>query len=114
MGLKSRRKGAAYEREIARRLSEMLGTPAKRRLGQARDAGHDIDIVGPYIIEAKRRKTLGPVGRWYAQARAAAKQSDQIPIVVMREDNGASLVVLSLDDFFGRHALAIDDLVNDV
>jgi hypothetical protein len=120
MGKMQRNKGAGFEREISKHLREWLtaaigalpkGT-AERKLSQARDAGNDLDVglidAPLLIIECKRRKTLGTVYQWLLQAEAAiyarfGKSSNAgsapHPIVVGREDGGAPIVILHLDDF---------------
>lgn len=106
MGKSQRTKGAVYEREIAKRFSDALGLDCKRNIGQARDGGEDIPC-GPFLIECKRRKTLTTIRKWYEQVvRATTRYAENVafgfrptPIVVMREDNGESMVVLTLDDF---------------
>ena len=99
MGRRSRTKGATFEREIATRLTAVLGVPVKRRLGQARDAGHDLQGAEPFIFELKRRARIGAM-RWYEQAaRAANTDGSDIPAVILREDNGPAAVLISLDDF---------------
>ena len=91
MGLKSRRKGASYEREIANAIG------AKRNIGQARDGGDDITLEG-FRIECKRRARLGPMVDWMAQANAACRDGDT-PVVVCRGDGGESLVILRFADW---------------
>ncbi len=93
MGKPQRRKGAAYEREVLAEFSAALGEKFTRILGQARDGGAD-GKVKALRIECKRR---GELAKWYSQAVAAAK-AEEIPIVVMREDRGESMVLLSLDN----------------
>lgn len=94
-------------------FSDFFGRSFKRNIGQARDGGNDGD-VGPLVIECKRRKSLKTLMGWYDQAsRACAKSAKRsgtgpggyIPLVVMREDNGPSMVLLSLNSFL---ALAED------
>ena len=43
-GRAARNKGAAAERELASMLSNELGVVVKRKLGQAREGGDDIQI----------------------------------------------------------------------
>lgn len=116
MGRMQRDKGAVFERAISDYLRAWIAVlvgrvdpaDAKRKLGQARDAGNDIDL-GPeghplLVIECKRRKTLGTVYSWLKQARVAVEARGPavpIPVVVAREDRGDSIVILSLDDFLG-------------
>ena len=74
-------------------FSTVLGEKFNRLLGQARDGGAD-GKVRCLRLEMKRR---GELAKWYTQAVAAAK-ADEIPLVVMREDGGKSMCLLSLDD----------------
>ena len=84
MGGKSARdKGARGERELAEMLSNELGTMVKRKLGQARDGGDDIQ-VGRFRIEVKRRETLA-VEQWAKQVEAAAEPGD-VPVVAFRRN----------------------------
>jgi hypothetical protein len=112
MGKSQRTKGAVYEREVMREFSEFFGQTFERNIGQARDGGNDGD-VGPLVLEMKRRKSLKTLMSWYEQAATAATEryyrkvragqptgtGDHIPVVVMREDSGSSMVLLSLEDF---------------
>jgi hypothetical protein len=97
---KSRDKGAGYEREVAAQIYGETGHKLQRKLGQARDGGSDLDDLGGiFVIECKRRKTLGTVYGWLRQVIAAVKWQGQIPMVVAREDNGTSFVIIGLNDF---------------
>lgn len=121
MGASQRRKGASYEREVSKQINAALGLKGiGRKLGQARDGGNDIDF-GIFGVECKRRKTLGTVYGWLQQCieavtgrkrtvlvmeepmpgvRTAMQYDiDMTPIVIGREDNGVSLVILRLNDF---------------
>jgi hypothetical protein len=97
MSKSQRDKGASYEREVMAQFSAHAGTTYRRILGQARDSGAD-GKVGQFRIECKRRARLATQAAWYAQVQQAT-QDGEVPIVVMREDNGASMVLLSLADF---------------
>lgn len=99
MGRSQRRKGSAYEREVAKRFSEALGVEVKRHIGQARDGGEDIQ-AGPYTIECKRRARIATVSGWMEQAVTAAQRRTPagVPVVVARQDHGESLAILRLDD----------------
>jgi hypothetical protein len=109
MGRMQRNKGATYEREIVHTINAKFDEPykAKRRLGQAREGGHDIEWSAPFIIEAKRRARQLPAAGWLEQARIALMEEElfdeatppKTPVVVTRGDSGESLAVLSLDDF---------------
>lgn len=102
MSTKSRNKGSGYEREVAALFSDALdlATPIKRKLGQSREAGNDLDC-GPLVIEIKRRRRLATLTRWLNQARTAAlgRAGHCYPVVVMREDSGKNMLLLALDDF---------------
>jgi len=98
MAKRSRVKGATFEREIAHQLSQHYGLKITRRLGQARDSGEDI-IVGRLTIECKRRKSLKGLYAWMRQAIAATVETPRTPIVVLRDDGNAPLVLLRLEDF---------------
>ena len=88
-----RTKGATFEREIAKRFSLRFGRVVRRRLGQARDAGHDLDGMEPYIVECKRRARLGPMTTWLRQAVVASPSSGR-PVVVARGDGDAEPVAI--------------------
>lgn len=77
-------------------LSERLGLEIKRKLGQARDSGDDIQI-GPFRIEVKRRETLS-VMQWCRQVEACCGPGD-VPIVAFRQNGQSWRIVLKLDDF---------------
>jgi Holliday junction resolvase len=80
-GKSARNKGAAAERELAAMLSDQLGIVVKRKLGQARDGGDDIQI-GQFRIEVKRRERLA-IEQWCKQVEAASGP-ENVPIVAFR------------------------------
>lgn len=92
MSASQRRKGAAFEREIANAIG------AKRNIGQSRDGGDDITHEG-YRIECKRRARLGPMVDWMAQVVASCADDSEIPVVVARGDNQEALVILRFRDW---------------
>lgn len=95
-GRMARNKGARGENELAAILSDELGFVVKRKLGQARDSGDDIE-AGPFRIEVKRRETLA-VMQWCRQIEACTPK-DQIPIVAFRQNGQKWRVVLRMEDF---------------
>lgn len=95
-GRMSRNKGAAAERELAAILSDELGFVVKRKLGQARDSGDDIQ-VGKFRIEAKRRETLA-LPAWCRQIEEHC-QSGEVPIVAYRQNGQPWRIVMKLEDF---------------
>ena len=94
MSAYQRRKGQGFEREISGYLSERLGRVVKRKLGQARDSGDDIQ-VGKFRIECKRRASLA-VYAWLEQCIAAC--GTDVPIVIARGDGKEAIAILRLDD----------------
>tara|TARA_R110000868_G_scaffold92457_7_gene256649 strand:+ start:6804 stop:7190 length:387 start_codon:yes stop_codon:yes gene_type:complete len=95
-GKMSRNKGAAAERELAALLSEALGVVIKRKLGQAREGGDDMQ-VGHWRIEAKRHENLA-VMSWVRQIEACLEDWHR-PVVAFRQSNQEWRVVLRLRDF---------------
>lgn len=104
MGKLQRERGAAFEREIAKVLTQantdagVTGEPVKRILGQARDAGHDLAFP-PFAVEAKRRRGLA-VMEWLKQCRdSVGRKWGEIPLVIARADGEPAVAVLYLTDF---------------
>ena len=98
MSKSQRTKGATYEREVCDVFSDATGRKIQRHIGQARDGGNDI-TVGNLIVECKRRKRLGTIEGWLAQAKVAKVSEAQAAVVVARSDGGESIAILSLTDF---------------
>lgn len=97
----ARERGRKFEIEVAKAFSAHFGREFKRKLGQARDSGNDID-VGPFVVECKRTRRLGFLSTWMQQAVdavAARGEPFTVPIVVSREDEGKALVTMHLCDF---------------
>jgi len=95
-GRMSRNKGAAAERELAQLLTDELGFVVKRKLGQARDSGDDIQI-GKFRIEAKRRETLA-LPAWCRQIEQHCELGE-VPIVAYRQNGQPWRIVMKLEDF---------------
>ena len=91
-GKNNKRRGDSGEREVAFLLQDYLGIDVKRKLGQARDSGHDIDLE-PFSVEVKRRKKVGGLYQWLGQAIA------QTPVVMLRADGKGWLVTMYLEDW---------------
>ena len=96
--MNSRQKGKRYELELAARLRD-YGFSA-RRGQQYSGANGDADVVGlPHIhIEAKRRKKIGNLYDWMAQAKSDARDGET-PVVICRADKSENLVVMRLSDW---------------
>lgn len=89
-GRRSRTKGHAFERLIARRF----GT--KRGLGQARGA-EVCDVEGTrFWLECKRMKRCNIQA---AYAQALGDTDGRPPVAITKDDRGPVLVTLSLDHF---------------
>lgn len=95
-GRHARNKGASGERELADILSAALGVKVKRKLGQAREGGDDMQVEH-FRIEAKRREAIN-IHAWCQQVEAVAKQGE-VPVVMFRRNRDAWRVCLLLDDF---------------
>lgn len=99
MGMKSKRKGASYEREVAKDL-KYYGYDARRTAQYCGNTGDASDVVGlPNLhIECKRYANRGFDYDWIEQA-VRDKKDDEIPVVIHRTDNQKSVVTLYLEDF---------------
>jgi len=97
MGKLQRQRGAATEREIASHLSVQLGIEVKRKLGQARDSGEDINVP-PFRIEVKRRRKLAVLD--FMRQCETGSTAGEVSVVIMRVDGDMRpVVMLRLDDF---------------
>lgn len=100
-GLRSRRKGAGYERLIARRLAEKTPAGKVSRGYQYRggDECPDVDVAGVLWIECKRHK-MPNIRAAMRQAIADAPKG-RIPVAVTRADrcDVGDIVSLTLADF---------------
>jgi hypothetical protein len=96
----SRTKGAAFEREIARRFTARFSRPVRRRLGQEREGGHDLIGMEPWIFECKRRRRLATLEGWLDQASAAATEENVSRYaVIARSDQHPPMAILPLSFF---------------
>jgi Holliday junction resolvase len=82
-GRMARNKGARGENELASILTDELGFEVKRKLGQARDGGDDIQL-GKYRIEVKRREALR-LDDWCQQIEKVC-DVQEVPIVAYRRN----------------------------
>ncbi len=104
----AKQRGADYENEIAALLTQFMGVKVTRKLGQARDGGDDLQC-GPLRIEAKRRRSIGWLNDALAQVNVACAgdPTRPYPMVVTREDGGASLVIMEFSQFLSLLGAAI-------
>lgn len=103
MGKMQRDKGANYERELIHKINDRLGLGLKRRLGQAREAGHDVDwpldLRLQYYLELKRRAARPAVEKYLEQALEACRGRRARPVAITRGDNGQDIVCMYLSDW---------------
>jgi hypothetical protein len=81
-GARSRRKGASGELEFCKLATEALGESFKRKLGQARDGGGDVDI-GAYLVEVKNHARINERD-WWRQAVTNAKAAGKVPALAYK------------------------------
>jgi hypothetical protein len=104
MGARSRRKGAAFEREVARLFRE-AGVPAERNLSECR-TGNAGDLELPPWCPLSVQVKVGARPNPYAALREAreAAGAARVPVAVVRMNGrGATppedLAVLPLEEF---------------
>ncbi|MFX1761908.1 hypothetical protein PWP93_04800 [Paraburkholderia sp. A1RI-2L] len=87
MGLKSRTKGKAGEREIAALVRELTDWDVKRRVRQ-HDGDSDLDGVPGWCVEVKRYAAAAraDIREWYAQAARQATAESKLPVLFYRRD----------------------------
>lgn len=95
MGLTSRRKGKAGEREAAAILRDLLGVDIRRNLTQSRDGGDDLSGLPGWSIEVKRA-ARPRLAQWWAQTVEQANGSR--PVLLYRVDRQDWRAVLALAD----------------
>lgn len=101
MGAKSRNKGAAFEREVARLIHDWLGIEVRRNLSQYQERGLG-DLVGwdGVVIECKRHAfaTRALIDAWWRQTVAEARKALARPVLVYKADRQPVRVVVALGD----------------
>jgi len=99
-GRGARIKGASFERELAKYITEKTGLDAKRGLGQTRLGGSEIaDVEVEYIhIEAKRQIKCN-IKAAMRQAIADCAEKDKLPVTITKDDRDEALVTMRLDDW---------------
>ena len=103
MGKSSRNKGAAGERELAGKLTELLGGKVvKRELSQTRDGGCDFILgstAGDIHVECKRVERRSPdIYGWLGQCEASCS-SNELAVVAWRPSRRGWTVTMGLEDF---------------
>jgi len=97
-GTGCRRKGAAFELELAARFREVMpGVEVKRGLQfRSGDEGADV-LAPPFWVEAKRRERLDPIGALKQAERDSVPEL--IPVAVCKKNRERAVATLYLDDF---------------
>lgn len=87
MGLMSRSKGKAGERDAAALIRGLTGHDVRRRV---RQHGWDSDLEGVpgWSVEVKRHRRATPavIAEWWRQAALQAVRSGSLPLLLYRED----------------------------
>lgn len=97
-GARSRRKGAAWERELVHRFRDAMPGADVKRGFQTRSGEDAADVECPvFWVEAKRGKK--PNMRAALRQAIEASPDGRLPIAVVRDDRAAPTVTLLLDDF---------------
>lgn len=110
-GTRSRRKGATFERKVAKSFKDKFGinlvrTPLSGGF-QKDSAGAvykgdltnlDESIDFKLQIECKNQKTW-KLKQWYNQVEEEAKGLNTIPTVIFHEHGGRDFIMMQLDDF---------------
>ena len=94
-GRMSRNKGAGAEREFAALVSAALGVEVKRKLGQAREGGNDLQL-GKFRFEIKRHENLA-IMAWVRQIEACVEKWE-VPVVAFRQSQQEWRCVIKLKD----------------
>jgi hypothetical protein len=101
------KKGADYERKIAKYLQSLFGIEVKRTPAQESAKVHGGDVNAPkylnsilsdFFWELKRRESWDLIG-WHKKACDDAGMSRQIPVVVTTKNREEDYVFLKLSDF---------------
>ncbi|MBF0371624.1 MAG: hypothetical protein HQL52_19480 [Magnetococcales bacterium] len=96
MGMKSRRKGATGERELAALLRDHLGLNVTRNLQQSRDGGHDLSGLALALETKRAAKPL--LKAWWVQTCEQAKTAGLVPCLAYRLDRQPWRFVMALAD----------------
>ena len=107
MSKSQREKGKRNERLAAKAIESVFGIPACRTAQNTGMNGlADIDMGAAFHPEVKVRKSIAAC-RYYEQA-TRDKKPGSVPFVLMREDRGEWMILLSLEDM-PKLSKALDD-----
>lgn len=106
MPINSKRKGARFERDLAKKFREYGYNDARRTAQYCGNTGDASDVVGlPGLhIEAKHQERMN-LYDWMAQAvrDAEAGGGKQIPVVFHKKNHAEILVTMRIEDWFGLY-----------
>lgn len=102
MSVMQKRKGKDGENELARLLTERLGTVVKRNLGQSRAGGHDLLLPG-WAVEVKRASSP-QLATWWQQTLLQARNAGTRPVLAYRLDRAPWRFVVRLADLSPHYA----------
>jgi len=109
MGGMSRRKGAAFEREIANKIRDNLGFECKRNLEQYQQGGDDLSGVPGWSIECKRYASCvaSDIKTFWLQCEAQAAAKGCRPVLFVKQDRKPIQVFINWEgpgrDCFEQH-----------
>lgn len=109
MSAMQRRKGKDGENELARLLTERLGTVVKRNLSQSRAGGHDLLLPG-WALEVKRAASP-QLATWWQQTLLQARHAGTRPVLAYRLNRAPWRFVVRLGDLLPAGADQSDYLL---
>lgn len=98
MGRSQRIKGHNFEREVAKDMRDIFGE-AKRGLQSRNSEDKVADVIVPYFhIECKAHKKA-PIRPALEQAKEDAKDTDNVPLAVLKSNNEPVIIAMYYEDF---------------
>jgi hypothetical protein len=99
MGAMQRSKGARAENQFAAMLSDDLGIPIKRTLGQARDGGADI-MLGIFAVQIKHAARAS-IKSWWQQTVTDAHKANKIPVLAYKINRQGWRIRMRMSEVIG-------------
>lgn len=103
MPIRSKAKGARFERTLASKFRE-YGYDARRTAQYCGNTGDASDVVGlPGLhIEAKHQERMN-LYEWMSQAKRDSNGTGRLPAVFHKKNNAEILVTMTLDDWMNLY-----------
>lgn len=96
-GLRSRRKGHGFEREIAQKFREFFPRARRKLEYQASEVdGTDLEGTGKLRLQIKRYKGYAPINK----IKEVQEKAGGIPALVTKADNEPIIICMELNHFF--------------